>query len=392
MRPARRISELPPYLFADIMQRKREAIARGIDVIDLGAGVPDLPTPPHILAALHEAAEDPETHRYPPYEGYASFKEAVVRYYASRFGVELDPRKEVMALIGSKEGIVNLFYAFIDPGDLALLPDPGYPAYATATRLALGEPYPMPLSPENGWFPDVESLPAEVIAKAKLLFINYPNNPTGAIANRADFERLIAWARRHGILVAHDLAYAEIAFDGQVAPSILEISGAKEVAIEFNSLSKTYNMGGWRIGMAVGCEEAIRALGIVKSNTDTGVWGAIQRAAIAALEGPQDHLPGLRASYQERRDFMVEGLRSLGARIQPNPGAFYLWAPVPFGMTSAAFAERMLDEAGIVVPPGTAYGPSGEGYFRLALTQPRPRLAEALSRMRSAGFRFGQQA
>lgn len=388
MRPARRISELPPYLFAGILQKKAAAVARGVDVIDLGAGVPDRPTPSHILAALHEAADDPLMHRYPPYEGFGSFKEAVARYYFSRFGVSLDPRSEVMALIGSKEGIVNTFYAFIDPGDIALIPDPGYPAYATATRLALGEPYALPLSSENGWFPQVEELSPEVAARAKLLFLNYPNNPTGAVATLESFERVIAWAKRHDVLVAHDLAYSEIAFDGHVAPSILQVPGARDIAIEFNSLSKTYNMGGWRVGMAVGAAEAIRALGIVKSNTDTGLWGAIQHAAIAALTGPQDHLLPLRAVYQERRDAMVAGLRNLGYPVEANRGAFYLWVPVPAGVSSAAFADRMLEEAGIVVPPGSAYGPSGEGYFRIALTQEKTRLQEAMDRMRTAGLRF----
>lgn len=388
MRPARRISELPPYLFAGILQKKAAAMARGVDVIDLGAGVPDRPTPPHILQALHEAADDPAMHRYPPYEGYASFKEAVARYYDRRFGVQLDPSSEIMALIGSKEGIVNTVYAFIDPGDIALIPDPGYPAYATATRLALGEPYALPLSSENGWFPEVEKLSLEVASRAKLLFLNYPNNPTGAVASLEAFERVIAWAKAHDVLVAHDLAYSEIAFDGHVAPSILQVPGAKDIAIEFNSLSKTYNMGGWRIGMAVGSATAIRALGIVKSNTDTGVWGAIQRAGIAALDGPQDHLLPLRAVYQERRNAMVSGLRSLGYPVEANLGAFYLWVPVPAGVSSASFADRMLDEAGIVVPPGSSYGPSGEGYFRIALTQEAARLNEAVERMRGAGLRF----
>lgn len=388
MRPARRVQDLPPYLFAGINARKAEAIARGVDVIDLGSGVPDFPTPPHILEALHAAADDPATHRYAPYEGTPGFKQAVVRYYHRRFGVELNPAREVMALIGSKEGIVNLFYAFVDPGDVALIPDPGYPAYATATRLAGGEPVYFPLDPENGWLPDFERIPAEVAMRAKLLFLNYPNNPTGAVATLACFERAVAWARRHDVLLAHDLAYSEIAFDGHVAPSILEVPGAKNVAIEFNSLSKTYNMTGWRIGMAVGAASAIRALGVVKSNTDTGLWAAVQQAGIAALEGPQDHLVALCDSYRERRDALVAGLRGLGYPVAPNGGAFYLWAPVPHGIGSEAFARRMLDEAGVVVPPGVGYGPSGEGWFRTALTQPIERLEEAVRRMAAAGLGF----
>jgi len=388
VKPAQRVSGLPAYLFAGINARKAEAIARGIDVIDLGAGTPDFPTPAHIVQALHEAADDPMTHRYPPYEGTMAFKEAVARYYAHRFGVSLDPRSEVMALIGSKEGIVNLFYAFVDPGDVALIPDPGYPAYATATRLAGGEPVSLPLRADHGWLPDFAAIPPDVAARTKLLYLNYPNNPTGAVATRACFEEAVAWARRNEVLLAHDLAYAEIAFDGHVAPSILEVPGAKEVAIEFNSLSKSHNMTGWRVGMAVGHAEAIRALGIVKSNTDTGVWEAVQRAAIAALDGPQDHLPGLRAAYQERRDVLVEGLRSLGWDVTPSGGAFYLWAPVPPGMTSQEFAARMLDEAGIVVPPGVGYGARGEGWFRMALMLPPERLREAIARMGSAGLTY----
>lgn len=390
MRIARRIAELPPYVFAGINARKAEAVARGVDVIDLGAGIPDFPTPSHIVAALHSAADDPDTHRYPPYDGTLAFKEAVARYYSRRFGVELDPKREVMALIGSKEGLVNLFYAFIDPGDVALIPDPGYPAYATATRLAGGEPYSLPLDPDRGWLPDFDRIPDEVARRAKLLFLNYPNNPTGAVASRESLETAVAWAKQHDVLLAHDLAYSEIAFDGHVAPSILEVPGAKDVAIEFNSLSKTFNMTGWRIGMAVGAAEAIRALGVVKSNTDTGVWAAVQRAAIAALDGPQDHLPDLCDRYQERRDALVRGLRSLGWEVTPNQGAFYLWARVPAGMTSLEFAARMLDDAGIVVPPGVAYGSRGEGWFRMALTQPVGRLDEAISRMQAAGLTYSR--
>lgn len=386
MRIARRIADLPPYVFSGINARKAEAIARGVDVIDLGAGIPDFPTPAHVLAALHAAADDPATHRYPPYDGTQAFKEAVARYYARRFGVSLEPRSEVLALIGSKEGIVNLFYAFVDPGDIALVPDPGYPAYATATRLAGGEPYPLPLDPQNGWLPDFSRIPAEVARRAKLLFLNYPNNPTGAVASREALERAVHWARAHDVLLAHDLAYSEIAFDGHVAPSVLEVPGAKDVAIEFNSLSKTYNMTGWRVGMAVGSQEAIRALGVVKSHTDTGVWAAVQAAAIAALDGPQDHLSALCATYRDRRDALVAGLASLGWDVTPNRGAFYLWAPVPEGYTSLEFAGRMLDEAGIVVPPGVAYGARGEGWFRMALTQPIEHLERAVDRMRSAGL------
>lgn len=388
MRIARRIADLPPYVFAGLNARKAEALARGVDVIDLGAGIPDFPTPSHVVAALHAAADDPSTHRYPPYDGTLAFKEAVARYYGRRFGVELDPKHEVLALIGSKEGIVNLFHAFVDPGDVALVPDPGYPAYATATRLAGGEPYPLPLRAEDAWQPDFGAIPPEVARRAKLVFLNYPNNPTGAVTSRSTLEEAVAWARAHDVLLAHDLAYSEIAFDGHVAPSLLEVPGAREVAIEFNSLSKTYHMTGWRVGMAVGAKEAIRALGVVKSHTDTGVWAAVQRSAIAALDGPQDHLVELCATYGARRDALVAGLRSLGWEVAPNRGAFYLWAPVPAGMTSMDFAARMLDEAGIVVPPGVAYGARGEGWFRMALTQPIARLEEAIERMRAAGLTY----
>ncbi|MGE5706812.1 MAG: LL-diaminopimelate aminotransferase [Bacteroidota bacterium] len=388
MRPAKRIETIPPYLFAQIDKRKAEAIARGVDVINLGVGDPDSPTPPHIVEAMLRSTQDPATHNYPPYEGTGAFRRAVSEYYGKRFGVTLDPETEVMALIGSKEGIAHVFYAYVDPGDYTLIPDPAYPVYKTSTLLAGGIPYEMPLLAENGFLPDFSAIPEEIAKKAKLMFLNYPNNPTGAVCDKSFFEEAVAFAKKYDILICHDLAYSEITFDGYVAPSILEVPGAMEVAIEFNSLSKTYNMTGWRLGMAVGNKEAIAALGIIKTNTDSGAFKAIQEAGILALTGSQDHLLALNDVYKERRDVLVKGLRKLGWELEPNKASFYVWLPIPQGTTSIEFAARLLDEAGIIAPPGVGYGTHGEGYVRFALTAPVARIQEAVDRLEQKGIRY----
>ena len=389
---ANRLSQIPPYLFAGINRKKAALTAQGVDVIDLGAGAPDLPAPRHVVEALHASAEDPASHRYPPYDGTPAFKRAVAQWYDTRFGVKLDPEREVLALIGSKEGLVHLVWAVADPGDVVLVPDPGYPAYATAALMAGAEPVSVPLLPELGGFPDLEALPPEVVKRAKLLFLNYPNNPTGAIATLDRFAEVVAWARRHGVLVAHDAAYAEIGFDGHVPPSILQVPGASEVAVELNSLSKSHGMAGFRVGMAVGNAEAVAALALLKSNVDTGVFKAVQDAAVAALTGPQDHLPTWRALYQERRDAAREGFASLGWPEASCGGGFFLWLPTPGGKPAQAFAEDLMERCGVIVAPGAAYGAEGEGFFRVALVSEAARIREAIARMAEAGIRVDGEA
>ncbi len=382
MRIARRIEALPPYLFASLDEKLGAKRAEGIDVISLGVGDPDLPTPEHIVAAMQEAIHDPETHRYPSYYGTIEFRTAVAEWYGRRFGVELDPAGEVVTLIGSKEGVAHLAFAFVDPGDEALVSDPGYPVYGTSTQLAGGVPVSLPLVSDHGFLPDLGSLP--VTDRTKLAWLNFPGNPTGAVADLAFFERAVAWAREHDVLLAHDAAYSEITFDGFVAPSILQVPGARDVAIEFNSLSKFNNMTGWRIGFCVGSADAIRALGVVKTNIDSGVFTAVQRAGIAALSGPQDHVEALRATYQRRRDTVVSALNGLGWSLKPPLGSIYIWLPVPDGQTSAGFADLLLDQAGVFVAPGSGYGPHGEGYVRISLTVSDDRLAEAMERIGEA--------
>ncbi len=380
---ARRIAAVPPYLFAEIDRKKAEARARGVDVIDLGIGDPDLPTPVHVVERLRVEAGNPAWHRYPSYVGDAEFRRAVAAWYGRRFGVELDPEREVMALIGSKEGIAHAIWAYVDAGDLALVPDPGYPVYRTHVLLAGGTPYALRLEAERGFLPDLEAVPPEVVGRARLLWLNYPNNPTAAVADLAFFEEAVAFCRRHDILLCHDAAYSETTFDGYVAPSVLQVPGAREVAVEFHSLSKPFNMTGWRIGMAVGNAAAVRGLGIIKTNTDSGQFTAVQRAAVAALEEtPAGFLEGMRETYRRRRDLVVDALRALGVQVDPPRGTFYIWAPVPAGYTSAGFTEALLEQAGVVVAPGSGYGEAGEGYFRISLTVPDALLSEAVARLR----------
>jgi LL-diaminopimelate aminotransferase len=382
MHLARRIEKLPPYLFVEISRKIAAKRAQGVDVISFGVGDPDIPTPPHVIDALVKAARDPANHRYPETEGLPEFRRAVAEWYERRFGLSLDPQREVLSLIGSKDGIAHVALCFIDPGDLALVPDPAYPVYAVGTLFAGGEPYYLPLREESGFLPDLDAVPPDAARRAKLLWLNYPNNPTGAVAGLDFFERAVAFARRYELAVCHDGPYSEVAFDGYRPVSFLQAAGAREVGVEFHSLSKTYNMTGWRIGMAVGNAAMIDALMRVKSNLDSGVPKAIQRMAIAALAGPQDCIEEHNAVYQRRRDRLVEALRALGLSVQPPRASLYVWAHVPEGYTSMGFASRLLDEAGVVVTPGVGYGAAGEGYVRLSLTIPDDRLEEGLRRLR----------
>ncbi|MFZ1060650.1 MAG: LL-diaminopimelate aminotransferase [Candidatus Rokuibacteriota bacterium] len=379
---AERLKRLPPYLFAEIDKKKREVRARGVDVIDLGIGDPDLPTPPHIIHALQKAAEDPANHRYPSYEGMLAYRQAVADWYAKRFNVRLDPEQEVLTLIGSKEGTAHIPLAFVNPGDVVLVPDPGYPVYAAGTWFAGGDVHWMPLRRENGFLPDLDAIPAEVARRAKLMYLNYPNNPTAAVATRDFFARVVAFARRHGILVCHDAMYSELKFDGFEPPSLLEVEGAREVGVEFHSLSKTYSMTGWRLGFCVGNRAAVAGLGAVKTNVDSGVFQAVQIAGIAALTGPQDLAEQYRRTYEARRNIVVAGLKQLGWEVDVPKGTFFVWAPVPGGLDSRSFATRLMEEAGVVVTPGVGFGPSGEGFYRIALTVEQARLAEAMERLK----------
>ncbi|HEY2959983.1 MAG TPA: LL-diaminopimelate aminotransferase [Actinomycetota bacterium] len=384
MQTARRIAAIPPYLFAEIDRRIAEKRAAGVDVISFGIGDPDLPTPDFIVEELARAARDPSTHRYPSYFGLPAFREAVADFYARRFGVTLDPATQVLPLIGSKEGLAHLPWAFVDPGETALVPEPGYPVYEVATILAGGEPVHLPLGAERGWFPDFATVDRAAADRAKILWLNYPSNPTAAVATLDQFEQAVRFAADHGLLLAHDNAYSEITFDGFVAPSVLEVPGAMDVAVEFGSLSKIFNMTGWRIGWVVGNPVAIEALGRVKTNIDSGIFNAVQRAGLAALRSGMPHLPGLVATYQRRRDRIMEVFKEAGWKVEAPKGALYVWLPTPPGESSVRFTQRLLDDAGVVVAPGSGYGPSGEGYVRLSLTIPDARLEEGCERVRKA--------
>ena len=381
-----RIEALPPYLFAELDRKKQEVRARGVDIIDLGVGDPDRPTPKFIVNRLKREAEIPSNHQYPSYEGLPQFREAAATWYRRRFGVSLDPSSEVVALIGSKEGIAHFPLAFVNPGDAVLVPDPGYPVYHIATMFAGGRSHFLPLRRENGFLPDLDAIPRSVLAKARILFLNYPNNPTSAVADRKFYRRVLGFAAEHDLIVAHDVAYTEIYFDGKKPMSILELPGAKKRCIEFHSLSKTYNMTGWRIGFAVGNAELVAGTGKVKTNVDSGVFQAVQGAGIAALTSSDEVTDAIRRTYQDRRDILVPGLRALGLDPVEPGGTFYVWIPVPKGYTSASFCAHLLERAGIVTTPGSGFGKSGEGYIRIALTKEKVRLREALTRMRKVGF------
>jgi len=383
MKIAQRIQTIPPYLFAEINKKKEEALKRGVDIINLGMGSPDQPTPDNIIEKLRESVKDPKTHDYPPYAGTAEFRRAVALWYKNRFRVDLDPDKEVMALIGSKEGIAHVFLAFIDPGDFSLIPDPGYPVYKTGTLFANGFPYTMPLLEENDFLPDLEEIDEEIAQRAKLMFINYPNNPTAAVANKDFFEKVVKFAKKYDILVCHDFAYSEMTFDDYKANSFLEVEGAKEVGIEFHSLSKTYNMTGWRLGFVAGNKEAISALSIIKTNIDSGVFKAIQQAGTEALTGPQDNIEKMNKIYTGRRNVVINGLNKLGWNLKPTKATFYIWIPTLNGMNSIDFANLLLEKCGVIVTPGIGYGEYGKGYVRIALTVEEKRLEEAIGRLKS---------
>ncbi len=376
---ADRIKNLPPYLFAAIDKAKQEARARGVDVIDLSVGDPDLPTPAHIIEALDRAARDPSNHQYPSYEGKLAFRKAVADWYRRTFGVGLDPEKEVLTLIGSKEGIAHAPLAFINPGDVALVPDPAYPVYRTATAFAGGEPVVMPLLRENRFLPDLDAIDPAVARRAKVLFLNYPNNPIGASTDRDFFKRLIDFARDYGIIVMHDNPYSEVYYDGQRSLSILELEGAKDVAVEFHSLSKTYNMTGWRIGSVVGNAVVVAGIGKIKSNIDSGTFGAVQDAGIAALQSPQEVVDGIRKVYQHRIDILYQALKDLGLELEKPRATLYLWAWV--GGSSIDYAGRLLERTGIVATPGVGFGKHGEGYIRFSITQPTERIEQAVERL-----------
>ncbi|NLD56550.1 MAG: LL-diaminopimelate aminotransferase [Methanomicrobiales archaeon] len=377
---ASRMNNLPPYLFARIDEMKAEQRKKGADLIDLAVGDPDLATPPHIVETLVAAAKDPKNHHYPDYAGMEAYRSAVAGWYRKRFGVSLDAGREVVALMGSKDGVAHIPEAFVNPGDYVLVPSPGYPVYRTGTLFAEGSVHELPLLQKNGFLPVLADIPRNVAKAAKILYINYPNNPTAAVAPPGFYKEVVDFARENDIIVVSDNAYSEIAFDGYVAPSFLETKGAMEVGIEMHSLSKTYNMTGWRIGMAVGNADVIAGLKRVKTNVDSGVFDAIQHAAITALSGPQDCVREACGIYQERRDVLVKSLRELGFDVPLPKATFYVWVPVKDCM---AFAGRLLTEAGIVATPGVGFGASGEGYVRFAITRPVARIQEAIERMRT---------
>lgn len=381
-----RLNSLPPYLFKEIDRQKEEVRKRGVDIIDLGVGDPDMPTPPHIIEALNKAAIDPANHRYPSYSGMGDFNEAVARWYKRRFNVDLDYENEVVTLIGSKEGIAHVPLAFINAGDLALVTSPGYPVYHIGVQFAGGQVYFMDLLKENDFLPDLNAVPEEIADKARMMFINYPNNPTSAVAKKSFFQEVVTFAESHNIIVCHDAAYTEMAFDGYRPISFLEVEGAKAVGIEFHSLSKTYNMTGWRIGFAVGREEIIQALGQIKSNIDSGAFQAVQVAGIAALEENQDCVDNMNKVYTERRDILVDGLVELGLSVEKPRATFYVWIEAPKGYNSAEFTRHLLSKGGIVVTPGNGFGEAGEGYVRMALTVDKERMKEAVERIKSIGF------
>ncbi len=385
MRMAKRIESLPPYLFVEITKKIAEKRAKGEDVVSFAIGDPDIPTPPHIIDKLCQAARDPANHRYPESEGLPELRQAIAEWYQKRFGVSLDPDKEVLPLLGAKEGIAHIALCFIDPGDIALVPDPGYPVYAIGTMLTGGQPYYLPLSERNNYLPVFNSIPEHIVKRAKLLWINYPNNPTGAVADLDFFQRTVEFARQNDLAVCHDGPYSEVAFDGYQPVSFMQADGAREVGVEFHSLSKSYNMTGWRIGMVVGNAVMVDALKRVKSNLDSGIPQAIQYAAIEALRGPQDCIQEHNAIYQRRRDLVVDMLNSIGLEAKSPKASLYVWAKVPEGYTSADLATDLIEQVGVVVTPGAGYGQGGEGYVRLSLTIPDAGLVKGLSRL--AGWR-----
>jgi LL-diaminopimelate aminotransferase len=381
MRFSQRVQSLPPYLFAEIERKVAGKRAAGVDIISLGIGDPDTPTPANIVDAMARALRDPRTHQYPSNQGSSVFREAVAGFYKRRFGVAVDPATEVIPLLGAKEGIAHICVALLDQSDVCLAADPGYPVYTTGPMLAGAQAVHVPLRPELGFQPDLDSIEPGVLARARMIFVSYPNNPTGAVIEDDFFARIVAFARRHDLIVVHDNAYADITYDGYVAPSFLETPGAKEVGVELFSLSKSYNMTGWRAGAIVGNKEVVDAYWRLKTNMDSGMFAALQYAVAEALSGPQDSVAELCRVYQQRRDLLVGALRRIGLQATAPKGTIYLWVPVPAGHTSASFTELVLNQADVIVSPGAAYGPSGEGYIRLSLTLPDERLREAVARI-----------
>lgn len=381
MRPAKRIAQLPPYLFVEVTRKINEKRAQGEDVISLAIGDPDIPTPDHIIRALEDSLKDPANHRYPESDGLPEYRQAVARWYQKRFGIKLDADKEILPTIGSKEGIAHIAWCYIDPGDIALVPDPGYPVYSIGTMLAGGESYLMPLTQENGFLPDLDAIPEDIAKRAKIMWINYPNNPTAAVADLSFYEKVVAFAKKYDVAVCHDGPYTEVAYDGYEPVSFLQAPGAMDVGIEFHSLSKSYNMTGWRIGMAVGNAEVIDALMRIKSNVDSGIFQAVQLAGIAALDGPQDVIEEHNRIYQARRDRLVPVLRKMGLEVDPPKASLYVWAKLPDGIKSGEFASKLIETANVVVTPGRGYGEAGEGYIRCSLTVADDALDRALERL-----------
>lgn len=388
MRVSERLEKIPPYLFAEIDRKIAEAKANGVDVISLGIGDPDTPTLQPIVDEMHKAIDNPKNHDYPPYNGTEQFRSSVQKFMKTRFGVQLDKDMEILANIGSKEAIAHVFFAFVDKGDYTLIPDPGYPVYKNATIFAGGTPFAMPLLEENGYLPDFDKIPEDIAKRAKLMFLNYPNNPTGAVCDLEFLKKAVDYCKKYDILLCFDQAYCEMTYDGYVAPSVLQVEGGKDVALEFYSHSKSYNMTGWRVGWVCGNAQAVKALGTIKNNIDSGTFKAIQQAASKAFEIDKSYIEKLNKMYQERRDVAEAGLKELGWNIKPSKATFYLWLPTPKGMTSEEFATLMLEKAGIVVPPGNGYGRYGEGYFRIALTKDAETIKKCLKRMKDAGIRY----
>ncbi|GHO45384.1 LL-diaminopimelate aminotransferase [Ktedonospora formicarum] len=378
------VTSLPPFHFANAKQRIADKQAQGVDVVNLSVGDPDLPAPPQVVERLCTAMRDGENHRYPEYRGMRALHEAIAGWFERRFGVALTPEQEIMPLIGSKEGLVYSAACVLNAGDIALTPDPYYPVYISSVTSVNAQPYMLPMREESGYLPDLEGIPTEVLAKARLLWLNYPNNPTAACADRAFFEKAVDFARRYNLVIVHDMAYAEVHYEGFRPLSLLEIPGAKDVAVELHSLSKTYNMAGFRIGMLVGNRELVNAVALLKSNIDSGIFRPVQYAAIEALNLPESWIQERNAIYQHRRDLMLEGCRALGMRVQPSKAGLYIWAGVPEGYTSRQFADYLFDKMGIFLTPGTNFGPAGEGYVRISLTTPESRIQIALDRMKRA--------
>jgi LL-diaminopimelate aminotransferase len=384
IKKAKRINDLPPYLFAEIDRRKRQALAKGVDLIDLGIGDPDIPTPAVIVEKLVESASKPANHRYPNSAGMAEFRDAVASWYQRRFKVRLDAEKEVVSLIGSKEGIGNMAVAFVEPGDIVLVASPCYPVYHIGTAFNGGKNYFLPLKKPNQFLPDLDSIPAAVAKQAKLLWINYPNNPTAAVADKEFFKKVVDFANKNNVIICHDAAYTEMGYDGYRPMSFLEVDGAKEVAIEFHSLSKTFNMTGWRIGMAVGNADLVGGLAQAKSNLDSGIFQAVQEAGIEALKLGDSIVEPSRAIYQERRDILVDGLRAVGLECEKPRATFYVWVAAPKGYSSADFTTKLLEEAGVVTTPGNGFGEAGEGYVRFTVCVGKEKLKEVAERIRRA--------